>query len=512
MQAGWRLGLVALAASGCARISTKVEYSDTLVSRATKVTTVEESLRYLTSAPSVVGTNVVVEVKSEETCRTKITPWYRRTTQVTRELRPDATGKAFGPATTGVTGLLLAGMGAYSVANAQSLADMSRQSDGTTSTPDDYRNLGAVLIGTGAIVGTVALIDAFRLRDEVRDGGEHAGNPEVSEDSCHRKALSNAKVVARVDRVTGFETESATNANGVARFSMLELPSNALGGHSLVLSLAIGDAIVPVRFGSAEIEALRNSLDTAPDSRISRDREAKKTATCQYLVDTVGAEHVTSDTGDRQVARLQRDWDHAKATCGDKWLPEHEQRLASFKVEVEASAKDRATLACKDAVATAREAISLDAEDTGIDAARTACDGVENGSKLIGALEEAQRRRKAEQARAEQRAASADALMARMRASDAIGVRAMLAKDPELKALLRGDAGWATMIASHWIGALERGATGKDVRAQLCASRSLIIAFSGEAEWNRLRAKAVERAGVTNGARIAKQMNAGGCS
>lgn len=508
------MALVSVAVAGCARIKTTVSYTDTLVSRATKVTTVDDSLRYLTSSPAVAGTSIVVKIKSEETCRTKITPIYRRTAHIAREPRPDATGTALRPSTIGVLGALVAGSGIYMAADADRLAAMDMQTgDPNATSADGYRGLGALMIGTGAVMGIVALVDAYRLRDEVRDEGEHGGEPDVSQEPCHRKTLANSRVIARVDRLSNFEVQAATNDEGTVRFPMLELPGTALGGHNLTVNVAIGDAQVPVRLGSSEIDSLRANLEADPDSKISRDREAKKTATCQYLVDTVAAERVTSETSDRQVARLQRDWEQAKATCGDKWIPEHEQRLAKFKADVEASAKERATRACQDAVATARETISLDGDvATEIDAARKACDGIESGPKLLGALDEALRRRKAERVRAEQRTASTEALATRMRAHDAVGVRAMLAKDPELKSLLRGDAGWTVVIASHWIGQLERGVSSTEVRAQLCASRALVFAFAGEAEWNRLRTKAVERNDVTKGARIAKEMNAGGCS
>ena len=101
-----------------------------------------------TSAVELAGHDLLVALRSEESCRTSVVPIYRKEVHVARNPIAGLLGQAMSPTTSLIAGLLLGGLGVYSYLRADSLA-MTGESN--QHTPADYRNGGLVSGGIGGL-------------------------------------------------------------------------------------------------------------------------------------------------------------------------------------------------------------------------------------------------------------------------------------------------------------------------------------------------------------------------
>lgn len=506
--------IAVMASAGCARITSTPTYTETLIHRESSTRTVADSRRY-TVRSKLRGQAVNVVIRSEETCRTKVTPIYRKQAHISRTA---AIGQPFSPAAMSVYGLALGGAGIYSYATADTRGVVGGTNDELT--PDDYRTSGLILGATGAVLLGIAFVDAIRLVDEDKVIGEVPGEPEATEETCHVKPVANANVVARVGRLD-FVTRGTTDADGGVRLDLHELPEEAFGRPELGLTLDVEGEAVQLAVAAEPTRQLLATLEADVTSRVVRDREAKARASCAELVRAASAVTIDADSSPWVVERAEADWRTARSTCGTAWEPAHDQAQQAFAARVAATAAERATRTCADAGDGAAQLLSqrLEADeellaDELADEVDARCAGATNAAAVKTALAkklEAAEKERALVAQREQRIAALDTAFRR---NDALGVRAILSADRRIASALRvADAApaWLTGLATHWIRKLERGEQDASVLRQVCAARALVLSYLGQKTWTRLRSAAVGRVDVARGARLAKVLEGGGC-
>jgi hypothetical protein len=507
--------LIAMAAGvGCARISSTPTYTETLIDRESSTRTVADSRRY--TVRSKLGDQAVdVVIRSEETCRTKVTPIYRKEAHITRTA---AIEQPFSPAAMSVYGLVLGSAGIYSYATADTRGVVGGTNDELT--PDEYRTSGIILGATGAVLLGIALVDAIRLVDEDKVIGEVAGEPEVTEEACHAKPVTNAVVVAKVGRLD-FAARGTTDANGSVRLDLHELPEDAFARPDLGLTLDVDGETVQLAIAAEPTRTLRAALEADATSRVVRDREAKARASCAERVREVAEVTIDADSSLWAVERAEADWRSARSACGSAWEPAHEQAQQAFAARVAATAAERATRTCMDAGEGAAQLLAqrLEADEelltdelaSEVDAR---CAGASNAAAVRAGLAKKIKAADEERALVAQREQRIAALDTAFRRNDALGVRTILAADRRIASALRmADAApaWLTGLATHWIRKLERGEQDAGALRQLCAARALVLSYLGEKAWTRLRTEAVGRVDVAQGARLAKVLEGGVC-
>ncbi len=506
--------------TGCVSVASTTTYSETLISRRRSVHTVPSSLRYLATAkPAELA--VIARIRSVETCRTQVTPVFRKVAHIKREAAPGPEG-ALGPGTSGAAGLLGLGMGVYSYAAADTLAIPDPAADPTEKplTADDYRLSGALLAGTGVALLGIALIDAVRLTDDDRVIGNIDGDPDVSEEPCHLGPVSGTEIVASAAR-GAWAARATTDDDGRVRLDLRDLTEDALTSDGLELTLSIDEARVVTTVPADATAALLAQLAAEPTTRVARDREARARAGCAEQVARATGGTIDVDTSSATVAGIESAWRQARTRCDDRWTPEHEQAFAAFRAQVQATTEARAIRDCAEAGARGAAVVAelledgepLDDEAVRDDVSQR-CEGAPNQAavvaRVVARLKEAERDR----ARAQRLEAIVEALNGRLGANDAVGLRALVARDRDAAAVLRtapGTPGWLVELARHWIGQLERGGSAAALRPQLCAARGLVQAFVGQAAWNKLRADVARRGDVARAARIAKELDGGSC-
>src|SRR5215475_6703106 len=137
--------LVCSMVSACATVESSTTYSHTLLTTRTSVVTNPNSMSY-TSTVEVEGHDLLVTLRSEESCRTSMVPIYRKEAHVARKPTTGPLGLVMSPTTSLITGLVLGGLGVYSYVRADSLA-MTGESN--QHTPADYRTTGLVSVAIG---------------------------------------------------------------------------------------------------------------------------------------------------------------------------------------------------------------------------------------------------------------------------------------------------------------------------------------------------------------------------
>lgn len=405
--------------SACTTVQSSTTYSHTLLTTRTSVVTNPDSISY-TSTVEVEGHDLLVTLRSEESCRTSVVPIYRKEAHVARSPTAGPLGTAISPRTTLLAGLLLGGLGTYSYLAADSLA-MTGESDHHT--PADYRTTGLVsgAIGGGLLVAS--LVDAIRLRDTTELVGDVEGAPDVRNDPCHARIFSNRRVGASVAAVA-WEVAATSDGNGQVRLDLHDLPERAFAAAELQLELHPIDAVIPLKVAAESTRQLLAALAADPTSRISSDREARAVALCAEQVAAASAVSIDADTPADHIAQAETRWDAARATCGVRWQSTHEQQFMAFRAQLAATAAQRARNQCAaagEAAAQLLDGSNGSGERADLDALGQAlaerCSGATNAEPVHAGF--IARARQLERARAQAERAQALAERARAQAENA---------------------------------------------------------------------------------------------
>jgi len=333
--------LVCSMVSACATVQSSTTYSHTLLTTRTSVVTNPNSTSY-TSTVEVEGHDLLVTLRSEESCRTSVVPIYRKEAHVARNPTAGPLGQTISPTTSLIAGLALGGLGAYSYLRAGSLA-MTDESNHAT--PADYRTTGLVSGAIGGVLLAASLVDAIRLRDTTEFVGDVEGAPDVRNDPCHAQIFSNRRVGASVVALA-WEVAATSDGNGQVRLDLHDLPERAFAGVELQLELHLSDAVIPLRVAAEPARQLLAALAADATSRVSSDREARAVALCEEHVATASAVSIDADTPADDIAQAEARWSTARATCGERWQPTHEQQLTAFRAQLAATAAQRARNQC----------------------------------------------------------------------------------------------------------------------------------------------------------------------
>lgn len=520
--------------TSCVSIATKTEYTEDLIRRKTHVEEIPNSTTYVPRA-ALDGETVTLTFHSDERCKTTLTPVYHKVAHHHHSIADGPQGTVFHPAYTAVYGLILGATGVYSYADADSLASDPSNMDSGSASPADYQNAGLVLMGVGTALLAIAAIDQVRLSDDEEDLGEIDHDAEVTEDSCHPghpDVVANEKVILRVDGVD-WKAGGMTDAHGTLKVGLGELPESAFKSTQLELTATLSEGTTPVVLSEKSTARLLEALGSDPQARVARDRDAQELASCEQQVASASMLQATVETGSRELRRMEEQWQHAHESCGDKWQPSHEEALAKFHAQVEATAQDRANKVCAEAVQSAMLDFDGPADagmDGGgdyygpatadpdnadllaaIDAVHTRCKDVPNGAKAMATVDARLSKLKKDTEREKRRGAVLATMQQRFEANDAVGLASLVVKDADARAVLVSSPQASSLmvgLASFWVGRVEQGSPGS-ATSQLCATRTLIRVVAGDAEWMKLRKSAVERAGVVNGSKLAKTMD--GC-
>lgn len=156
--------------------------------------------------------------------------------------------------------------------------------------------------------------------------------------------------------------QSAIDVHGIARVPLGALPEGAFRGNELMLVLEVEGTVFPVTLPELETSMLLTGLAGDPRSRVAVDRDAAKTAVCEAQVSRATALGVTATTTDLELKRVHEQWQRARAACGDKWQPRHDQAYGVFATQVEARQQELARLAEADAVEEQRALVAAERE------------------------------------------------------------------------------------------------------------------------------------------------------
>lgn len=412
--------------SACMTVESSTTYSHTLVTTRTSVVTNPNSTSY-TSTVAVEGHDLLVTLRSEDSCRTSVIPVYRKEAHIVRHPTAGPLGVVISPTTSLIAGLLLGGLGGYSYANADRLA---MTEDSNKYTPADYRTTGVVSAAIGGGLLAASLVDAIRLRDTTELVGDVEGAPDVRNDPCHPQIFSNRRVAASVATLA-WEVAATSDGNGQVRLALHDLPERAFTAPELQLELHVMDAVIPLRVAAEPTGQLLAALAADATSRVSSDREARAVALCGEAVATASAVSIDADTPADAIAQAETRWSAARATCGTRWQSTHEQQYVAFRAQLAATADQRVRNQCTAAGEAAAQL--LDQSDGSIERADLdtignaldeRCSGATNAKPVhagfIARAQQLQRARaQAERAQAQAERARAQAERARAQAERA---------------------------------------------------------------------------------------------
>lgn len=327
--------------SACVTVESSTTYSHTLLTTRTSVVTNPNSTSY-TSTVEVEGHDLLVTVRSEESCRTSVVPIYRKEAHIARNPTAGPFGQVMSPTTSLIAGLVLGGLGVYSYLNADSLA-MTGESN--QHTPADYRTTGLACGAVGGGLLAASLIDTIRLRDTTEFVGDVEGAPDVRNDPCHTQIFSNRRVGASVATLA-WEVAATSDGNGQVRLDLHDLPERAFAAAELQLELHLMDAVIPLKVAAEPTRQLLAALAADATSRVSSDREARAVALCAEHVATASAVSIDAETPADAIAQAETRWSAARATCGSRWQSTHEQQFMAFRAQLAATTAQRARNQC----------------------------------------------------------------------------------------------------------------------------------------------------------------------
>jgi hypothetical protein len=372
--------------SACVTIESSTTYSHTLLTRRTSVTTNPNSTSY-TAATQIEGHDLLVALRSEESCRTSVVPIYRKEAHITRRPTADPVGRALAPTTTLIAGLVLGGAGIYSYLDADRLAMMSGQS--SQRTPGDYRNAGLASATIGAGLLVISLVDSIRLRNTTEFVGDVDGEADLRNDPCHARIFKNTRVAATAARLA-WQVQSTSDGNGEVRLDLHDLPEEAFASAELQLALHLDNAVIPLEVTAEAARQLLAALVADGTSQVSRDRDARAAALCAEHIAAASAVAIDADTPANEVEQAEARWSLARSKCGDRWQPTHEQEFMAFRAQLAATVAQRARNQCAAAGEAAAQLLNQSGESgerTDLEAIRDLlaerCGGATNASNVL---------------------------------------------------------------------------------------------------------------------------------
>jgi hypothetical protein len=336
----WSALLFALC-GGCAPIRRDVKIVDYPEGTRHVDRVVEGSHRYHAAA-DITDDNLVITLTQVEICEDADVPILRRKRMTSKTEIPSLLGIQ-GEWLSGAGGLILGGLMAVNPERACSQTSQDGSSDMTD--PQTCVVLGWSLVGLGAVLTTIAIVDSIRVSDEEQDLGTHEGEYTASRRDCHAGPVSDTAVELRLG--TEAIHRGKTSQSGEVAFSMFDVEGGALPSPEHPASIAIGGDVAPVAVTEQQYQVLVRNLRDNPHSRLAaRDLELARSA-CDAQVDGAARLQVKPDSADTELAAAQGAWQHAKLACGAQWSPDHQQRLDAVQKAIADNRIAAALLALK---------------------------------------------------------------------------------------------------------------------------------------------------------------------
>lgn len=317
-----RIAMVSALCGGCVSIRSDVRIVD-YPEGIRHVDRVVEGSRVYHAAAEISDDNLVVKLTRVETCEEADVPLLRRKRVTSKTEVPSLLGIRAEWAA-GVGGL---GLGGLTLLNPERSCSQTAQ-DGTSSTTDPQTcvALGWSLVGLGAVLTTIAIVDSIRVTDEEQDLGTHEGEYVASTRACHTGPVIDTAVELQLG---GHEASrpGKTSRLGEVAFSMSDVDGDAMPSPGHPASIAIGGDVVPVAVTGQQHQVLVRNLRDNPHSRLAaHDLELARSA-CDTQIDGAARLPVKPDSGDAEITAARDAWQHAKLACGAQWSPDHQQRL-----------------------------------------------------------------------------------------------------------------------------------------------------------------------------------------
>jgi len=284
---------------------------------------VVEGSRAYRAAAEIDDENLVVKLTQVETCEEADVPILRR---------KRVTSKAEVPSLVGIHGEWLGAagglaMGGLMAMNPERACSQTTQ-DGSSSTTDPQTcvALGWSLVGLGAVLTTIAIVDSIRVSDEEQDLGTHEGEYAASSRECHAGPVVDTAVELRLGAPAA-SRRGQTSRFGEVVFSMIDVDGDALPSSTHPASIAIGGKVVPVEVTDQQHRALARNLLANPHSRHAARTIELARSSCDAQVDGAVQLQVKLDSGDAEIAAARNAWRRARLACAAHWTSEQQRRL-----------------------------------------------------------------------------------------------------------------------------------------------------------------------------------------
>lgn len=317
-----RVAMVFALCSGCVPIRSDVRIVD-YPEGTRHVDRVVQGSRVYRATAEIDDDNLVVQLTQVETCEQADVPLLRRKRITSKTEVPSLLG-IHAEWAAGVGSL---GLGGLTLLNPERACSQSAQ-DGTSSTTDPQTcvAVGWSLVGLGAVLTTIAIVDSVRATEEEQDLGTHEGEYVASTRACHAGPVIDTAVALQLGGPEA-SRPGKTSRLGEVAFSMFDVEADALPSPEHPASVAISGEVVPVKVTDPQHQALVRNLRDNPHSQLAaRDLELARSA-CDTQVDGAARLPVKPDSGDAEITAARDAWQHAKLACGAQWSPDHQQRL-----------------------------------------------------------------------------------------------------------------------------------------------------------------------------------------
>jgi hypothetical protein len=279
------------------------------------------SRQYHASA-EIADDNLIIKLSKLEICEEADVPIVRRKRLITKTEVPSLFGiqAEWLAAAGGVV------FGGGMLARPETACSSTSQ-DGTATTTDPQScvALGWALVGVGALVTTIAIVDSIRVADEEQDLGTHDGEYTASRRDCHAGPVARTAVELRLGERDA-RLSGTTTPLGEAAFSMVDVDERELPSPSTPASVVIAGEAVPVPITEQQHHILSSNLLGNPHSRIARSASEIAQKNCDKAVGDAGRVQIKPDTGDAIVADSQDVWRRARAGCAEHWTADHQAK------------------------------------------------------------------------------------------------------------------------------------------------------------------------------------------
>ena len=175
-----RVAMVFALCGGCVPIRSNVRIVD-YPEGTRHVDRVVEGSRIYRATAEIDDDNLVVKLTRIETCEEADIPLLRRKRITSKTEVPSLLGIR-AEWTAGVGSL---GLGGLTLLNPERACSQTQDETSSTTDPQTCVALGWSLVGLGAVLTTIAIVDSVRAADEEQDLGTHEGEYIASTRACH---------------------------------------------------------------------------------------------------------------------------------------------------------------------------------------------------------------------------------------------------------------------------------------------------------------------------------------